>query len=58
MKKVLSIIFLSLFILSIMASVSPKIQAQFADFAGESKFASTHIPVPPTIESNKNLANK
>jgi len=58
MKKVFSIIFLSLFVLSIMASASPKIQAHFADFAGEQKFASTHIPVPPTLETNKNLANR
>jgi hypothetical protein len=41
-----------------MASVSPKIQDQFAGFEGEKKYASTHIPVPPTLENNKNLAKR
>ena len=58
MKKYLSIILLSLFVLSIMGSVSPTIKSQIIDLAGGQKYASTQLPVPPVMYSNKNLADK
>ena len=58
MKKFLSIILLSLFVLSIMGSISPTIKSQIIDFAGGQKYASTQLLVPPAMNSNKNLADK
>jgi hypothetical protein len=58
MKKILGIIFVGLFILSIVGSVSPTIKSEIIHIAGGKKYASTQLPTPNAIESNKNLADK
>jgi hypothetical protein len=56
MKKCLSIIILAVFIISIMGSVSPEVKSYVKNWSGEQKYASTLLPSPPEIQTNKNLA--
>ena len=52
----LSIIILSVFVLSILGSVSPDIQSKVMNWTGGQKYASTLLPAPPDFQLNKNLA--
>ena len=58
MKKYLSIIILSVFVLSIIGSTSPEIKSTIIKWTGDQKYASTLIPNPPEVQTIKNLANK
>jgi hypothetical protein len=58
MKKILSITILTVFVLSIMGSVSPEIKSYVIKMTGDQKYASTLLPNPPDIQDNKNLAEK
>ena len=58
MKKILGIIILGVFILSILGSVSPKFESYVLKLAGDQKYAYSQIPLPPTIENNQNLAGQ
>jgi hypothetical protein len=58
MKKCLSIIILTVFVLSMMGSVSPEIKSYVISWTGEKKFASTHLPSPPQLNTNENLAKQ
>lgn len=58
MKKILGIIILSAFIISIMGSVSPGLKTYVIKYTGDQKYASTQLPLPPTIENNQNLAGQ
>ena len=58
MKKCLSIIILSVFVLSMLGSVSPEIKTYVKSWTGEQKYASTLLPSPPQIDTNKSLAKK
>lgn len=56
MKKFLIIIILSVFVLSIMGSVSPKVKSYVENFTGDTRYASTMLPAPPDIQLNNDLA--
>jgi len=58
MKKTLAIIILSVFVISLMGSVSPSIQSHVKNWTGGQKYASTLLPSPPAIQPNQNLADK
>ncbi len=58
MKKYLAIIILSVFVISIMGSVSPEINSYVKNLTGDQKYASTKLPSPPAILTNQNLAEK
>ena len=58
MKKYLAIIIISVFVLSIMGSVSPEIKSTVMNLTGGQKYASTLMPSPPEFQTNKNLATK
>ena len=56
MKKLLSIIILSVFVISIMATASPVFKAEVQNLKNSPKYASSHLPIPPAIDLNQNLA--
>ena len=58
MKRVLGIIILSVFVISLVGSVSPGFKAQVIKLTGDQKYASSQLPLPPTMEMNKNLAGQ
>ena len=58
MKKCLSIIILSVFVISILGSVSPDIKSTVMNWTGSQKYASTLLPSPPEFQVNQNLAKK
>ena len=58
MKRVLGILILSVFVISLIGSVSPDFKAQVIKLTGDHKYASTLLPAPAPLEMNKNLAGK
>ena len=58
MKKILSIIFASLFVLSIMASVSEDLQAKVRLMTGGHSYSASMVPVPNLPVQKDNLAVK
>ena len=58
MKKYLALIILTVFVISIMGSVSPEIKSAVINWTGGQKYASTLLPSPPEFQTNKNLATK
>ena len=58
MKKFFAIIILTVFVISIMASVSPEVSSYVKNWTGDQKYASTLLPSPPEIQTERNLANK
>ena len=56
MKKILSIFFISLFIISIMASVSENLQAQVKSMTGGHTYSASMVPVPKLPVQKDNLA--
>jgi hypothetical protein len=58
MKKYLAIIILTVFVLSIIGSVSPEIKSYVTKLTGNQKYASTLLPNPPAIKTIDNLAKK
>lgn len=56
MKKCLSIIILTVFVLSIAGSVSPEVKSYVISWTGGEKYASSILPAPPPMKMNKNLA--
>jgi hypothetical protein len=58
MKKILAIIFSSLFILSIMASVSEDLQAKVRLMTGGHSYSASMVPVPKLPVQKDNLAVK
>ncbi len=58
MKKILAIIFSSLFILSIMASVSEDLQAKVRLMTGGHSYSASMVPVPKLPVQKDNLAAK
>jgi hypothetical protein len=58
MKKFLALIILTVFVLSILGSVSPEIKTFVTKLAGDHKYASTILPNPPDIKTIDNLAKK
>jgi hypothetical protein len=56
MKKILGIIILSVFVISIMATASPVFKTEVQNLKNSPKYASSHLPVPQAIELNQNLA--
>jgi hypothetical protein len=58
MKKYCAIVILTIFVLSLMGSVSPGISSYVKNLTGDKKYASTILPAPPETNSDKNLAKK
>ena len=58
MKKILGLIILTAFIISIMGSVSPGLKTIVTKYTGDHKYASTQLPLPPTLENKINLAGQ
>jgi hypothetical protein len=58
MKKLLSLFFVSLFIISIMASVSDDLQAQVKSMTGGHTYSASMVPVPKLPVQKDNLAAK
>ena len=58
MKRYLAIIILSVFVISIMGSVSPEIKSTVMNWTGGQKYASTLLPAPPDFQVYKNLAKQ
>jgi len=58
MKKCLAIIILTVFVISIMGSVSPEVSSYVKNWTGDQKYASTLLPSPPEIQTNTNLAKR
>jgi hypothetical protein len=58
MKKCLSIIILSFFVLSMIGSVTPEVKSYVKVWTGDQKYASTQLPSPPSIQASQNLAGK
>ena len=56
MKKILGIIILSVFVISLVATASPVFKAEVQNLKNSPKYASSHLPVPPAIDLNQNLA--
>ena len=52
MKKILGIIIVSAFILSLMGSVSPIIQSSMKNFTGRKYYSSSSLPLPNPIDKN------
>lgn len=51
MKKLLSLLTITIFFISILASVSPKLQVKFMSFSGDKEFATISVPVPSKIQN-------
>jgi hypothetical protein len=58
MKKLLSLIILVTFVISLMASVSPQFSTKISKITGNKKFASTHISLPQRIKVFEKIAVK
>ena len=56
MKKILSIIILSVFVISIMGSVLPEVKVTVMNWTGGQKYVSTQLPAPPAMQMNQKLA--
>ncbi len=58
MKKFLSIFFVGVVVLSIMASASDSIQTKIKAMAGDKMYSSAIVPMPDQPDQQKNLAAK
>ena len=58
MKKFLSIFFVGIIIVSIMASVSDSIQKKVKDLAGNKMYSTAIVPLPDQPADQNNLASK
>ncbi len=58
MKKILGIIIVSAFILSLLGSALPGMKEKVISITGSQAYASTSLPLPPSIGLAKNLAEK
>jgi hypothetical protein len=58
MKKFLSIFFVSIIVLSIMASVSDSIQQKVKAFTGDKMYSTAVVPLPDQLTNHNNLAAK
>jgi hypothetical protein len=58
MKKYFAIVILTIFVLSVMGSVSPEIKSYVKNWTGDQKYASTSLPAPPEMPVDGNLATK
>ena len=58
MKKYFAIAILTMFVLSLMGSVSPEIKTYVKSWTGDQKYASTALPAPPEMTMDGNLAKK
>ena len=58
MKKILGLIVIFTFILSILGSASPQINSKVKTLTGNKIYASTSLPLPLPIGLEKNLAEK
>ncbi len=56
MKKILSLFFISLFVLSIMASVSEDLQIKVRAMTNGNAYSATMVPVPKVPVQKDNLA--
>ena len=56
MKKILAIIILSIFFISILGSALPEVNLIVLRMSSDQKYAITQLPSPPQIQMNKNLA--
>ncbi len=58
MKKILGSIVITAFILSIVGSASPQINSTIKSLIGTKTYASTSLPLPPSMNVVINLAEK
>lgn len=58
MKKFLSIFFVSIIVLSIMASVSDTVQQKVKAIAGDNMYSTAVVPLPDQLTDHNNLASK
>lgn len=57
MKKILATFTISVFLVSILGSVSPQLKMKVMDISGDTKYSATSVPVPRMNHSYK-YANK
>ena len=57
MKKILGLIIISVFVICLFASASPAFKDQVQNLKNNPKYASSHLPLPPTVGFHQNLAD-